>query len=793
MTADPVQSFNKMLFAIKHAKYVSKDKMSELTKQAMSCIKHYKHVVFGVEKFIAKCDSKFKVAGFYVIDSIVRQGIKKFKEKDVFGPRFAKNLQTTLENALAECSEDDKLKIVRVLNLWKTNNVFAPELIDDLLNYCKQKQLDVDIETVEMKVKGDEANMSIYSSDKPKKKKATPRTPPQPGRSLNESLTSQASRDSLSDVPQPDRLSERELAAHLRNYFPHWASTFEKDLTSFRKFCDLFNEQLKDRVIRERAADGANISSILSENFEYSDDEDQDDKKPTKSQAEPLAHDLVERLALEVFTDGEFRNQLESLYAKLNIPLPPSNPANSQNLNALLSQQAEAQSNPWANTAGAPLYANSYAPVPHQAPAVGQSLNGNSDNRNDWDSKNRKRGRSRSPSRSSDPRKRKSHRSRRSRSNSDSDREQERERRRIGLPSHPRHDHVVLGSRTLWFGRLPQICTEQEIRDAVKDYAPSPERINIIPSRACCYVTFSQRRAAFKIIDRYCKDIRVNGRNIKVDWAHGSGFSKGDRLLEYWNSDRGYMEIPYSKLPSDLTKILEGSHLDVSTLPPEMKGKYDETGPVAGAFEQNDQNKSDEIPLSLIPTPGQLPTDLPPFPQQQQQLPSIPDPSTNIAQTGLPPINLAGSGLIDPTMFLAVLQNQQRQQQMNNLLSAFQQQNSALLPTPPSNSAPMSFNPATQLSASNDDLTHLTPDQHFQTPVASRGTFFGRPRFNGAQSTGFRPRGRGRGRGGAFQPRTGFPRFDQYPNPMALSSNNFSVPPPNNFQIDQTEDMDESQ
>ena len=44
----------------------------------------------------------------YVIDSIVRQGRKQHNDKDVFGPRFALNFVTTLDNAL-KCSEDDKV------------------------------------------------------------------------------------------------------------------------------------------------------------------------------------------------------------------------------------------------------------------------------------------------------------------------------------------------------------------------------------------------------------------------------------------------------------------------------------------------------------------------------------------------------------------------------------------------------------------------------------------------------------------------------------------------------------
>lgn len=100
----------------------------------MKAIKFYKHVVQSVEKFILKCKQEYKIPGLYVIDSIVRQSRHQFgTEKDVFAPRFARNMQTTFAN-LFQCSPEDKSKIIRVLNLWQKNNVFAPEVIQPLFD-----------------------------------------------------------------------------------------------------------------------------------------------------------------------------------------------------------------------------------------------------------------------------------------------------------------------------------------------------------------------------------------------------------------------------------------------------------------------------------------------------------------------------------------------------------------------------------------------------------------------------------------------------------------------------------
>lgn len=108
--------------------------MTSITRSAMKAIKFYKHVVQSVEKFILKCKQEYKIPGLYVIDSIVRQSRHQFgTEKDVFAPRFARNMQTTFAN-LFQCSPEDKSKIIRVLNLWQKNSVFAPEVIQPLFD-----------------------------------------------------------------------------------------------------------------------------------------------------------------------------------------------------------------------------------------------------------------------------------------------------------------------------------------------------------------------------------------------------------------------------------------------------------------------------------------------------------------------------------------------------------------------------------------------------------------------------------------------------------------------------------
>lgn len=100
----------------------------------MKAIKFYKHVVQSVEKFIQKCRTEYKIPGIYVIDSIVRQSRHQFgADKDVFAPRFARNIQTTFVH-LFKCPPEEKGRLIRVLNLWQKNNVFAPEVIQPLFD-----------------------------------------------------------------------------------------------------------------------------------------------------------------------------------------------------------------------------------------------------------------------------------------------------------------------------------------------------------------------------------------------------------------------------------------------------------------------------------------------------------------------------------------------------------------------------------------------------------------------------------------------------------------------------------
>merc|ERR1712018_172619 len=132
---EAVKLFNQELSSLYEIKPpISKAKMTAITKGAIKAIKYYKHVVQSVEKFIQKCRPEYKIPGLYVIDSIARQSRHQFgPQKDVFAPRFAKNIQLTFYH-LYKCPEEEKSRIIRVLNLWQKNEVFTAEVIQPLFD-----------------------------------------------------------------------------------------------------------------------------------------------------------------------------------------------------------------------------------------------------------------------------------------------------------------------------------------------------------------------------------------------------------------------------------------------------------------------------------------------------------------------------------------------------------------------------------------------------------------------------------------------------------------------------------
>ncbi|XP_028410250.1 splicing factor, arginine/serine-rich 15-like [Dendronephthya gigantea] len=130
-----VRQFNSELSTLYATKPpISKAKVTSITRLALKAAKYYKHVVQSLEKFVQKCRPEYKVPALYVIDSIIRQSRHQFgADKDVFGPRFGRNITNSFQNFF-KCLPEEQSKLIKVLNLWQKNKVYTPEVIQPLLN-----------------------------------------------------------------------------------------------------------------------------------------------------------------------------------------------------------------------------------------------------------------------------------------------------------------------------------------------------------------------------------------------------------------------------------------------------------------------------------------------------------------------------------------------------------------------------------------------------------------------------------------------------------------------------------
>uniref|UniRef100_A0A1I7W6D2 CID domain-containing protein n=1 Tax=Heterorhabditis bacteriophora TaxID=37862 RepID=A0A1I7W6D2_HETBA len=127
MDTDVVKAFNAELSSIYDSRPpLSKKKIQDISKAALKAKSYYKHVVFSVEKFLAKCKTEYKIPCLYVIDSIIRSSKHQLKEKDVYAARFLKNFSKTLADLLS-CPVTEQI--------WNNNNliVIFPSLADVLI------------------------------------------------------------------------------------------------------------------------------------------------------------------------------------------------------------------------------------------------------------------------------------------------------------------------------------------------------------------------------------------------------------------------------------------------------------------------------------------------------------------------------------------------------------------------------------------------------------------------------------------------------------------------------------
>ncbi|KAM6912281.1 SR-related and CTD-associated factor 8 [Xenentodon cancila] len=591
---EAVKAFNNELYSLNEYKPpISKAKMTQITKSGIKAIKFYKHVVQSVEKFIQKCKPEYKVPGLYVIDSIVRQSRHQFgTEKDVFAPRFSKNIIVTFQH-LYRCPPDDKSKIVRVLNLWQKNAVFKSDIIQPLLDMAAG-------------IPPPSATPVLPSSAAPVNN-TTPGTPATPATPANivQGLPDWASQITNTDtVAAVAQILQSPQGQQLQQLVQSLQLQQQKPQPSLLQALDAgLVVQLQALTAQLTAAATANSLNPLEQRvssfnkkllgpFDFGNESErsEESKKDASSSqlpmvSEPINSSLFHQLAEQLQQQNleQFQKQLlEQQQKAMNI----------EGQDSIFGQDNSV-------TAGQ----NSSQP---QLPEPENKIDDSIDNQQqDMDldegpdgmeeeifepedkktlstrSRTRSRSRSRSPKRRrsrsrSDSRKRKHRKRSRSRSRDRKRkssrsysserraREREKERQKKGLPP-IRSKTLSVCSTTLWVGQVDKKATQQDLTNLFEEFGQI-ESINMIPPRGCAYICMVHRQDAYRARQKLSTgSFKIGSKIIKIAWALNKGVKQ--EYKQFWDVDLGVTYIPWEKVKvDDLDGFAEGGIIDQETV-----------------------------------------------------------------------------------------------------------------------------------------------------------------------------------------------------------------------------------
>ncbi|XP_037079200.1 SR-related and CTD-associated factor 8-like, partial [Pollicipes pollicipes] len=589
---DLVKVFNAELTSLYDQKPpISKVKMTSLTKGAIRAIKFYKHAVQSVEKFLQKCRTEYKIPGLYVIDSIVRQSRHQFGvDRDVFAPRFAKNLSVTFYH-IFKCPPEDKSKVIRVLNLWQKNQVFPPEVIQPIFDLADPESA---------------TSREIEQQLLAKEQQPTPAAPP--------STAAGAAAGPPGDGPAPAGRQAEGAPA-----------TAQVDPGLIQKLHQLQTLLAQPTATPEQAA--PKFNQRLLDDFDY-DEEPDGTPKPVEPSLESLGTllsnpDVLKQLQGLQQTlqaqkqqeqserDRKFRlqeNEFDKQLAQTVGSLPFASEIELKPPSASELAMMSAMSAPLAATGDRDMrleLAPELAVPPPRRPA---SPLEEGERGPDTDNDDRARDR--------DERER------------ESERERERERKKRGLPA-LKPDHLGVCSTTLWVGHLSKLVHQEDLSDLFGEYGDVLS-IDLIPPRGCAFICMNRRQDAARALLKL-KNHKLQGKPITIAWAPGKGM-KGKDFKDYWEVEAGCSYIPHGRLTvmSDLDAMEEGGMIDDQSVPDWLKGRYQQL------------HQMDQLPVSAVPVLGDpmqqlampapagagtapfvtLPTSLPP--QQQLMAPSEP-------------------------------------------------------------------------------------------------------------------------------------------------------------------------
>ncbi|KAK0134817.1 Splicing factor, arginine/serine-rich 15 [Merluccius polli] len=490
---------------------ISRAKMMSVTKSAIKAIKLYKHVVQIVEKFIKKCKPDLKVPGLYVVDSIVRQSRHQFGvEKDVFGPRFLKNFTDTFHN-LYLCSEDDKSKIVRVLNLWQKNGVFDMDIIQPLL---------------------DMANSPLapaHSMGGP----APCQPDPQPSLSPALAAVSQPpSSHALAAVAQLFQTSGGQELQKMLHNLQQGENTQAAMLSNSGVSGQLHSPSAQPNPYGAFTEQKSSLAKKLLDRFDYDDEpEDVRNKESGHSLGAP----------------GNSFNQFPDQETDMESNFHP------HMMGGTNAREGSSREDPSSRREG------------RQKGFGRRSRSG---------SRSPRRRRSRSTSRTRRSRHRRSgsqSRERRwksrSRSQDRTERERDRERRQKGLPT-VKGQTLSVCSTTLWVGQLDKRTQQSDVMSLLEEFGQI-DSVNMIPPRGCAYIVMVHRQDAYTALHKLSSGLfKVNQKPIKIAWALNKGIKSTHK--KFWDVERGVTYIPWNKVKvEELESFREGGMLDMDSINPD--------------------------------------------------------------------------------------------------------------------------------------------------------------------------------------------------------------------------------
>ncbi|VDK38274.1 unnamed protein product [Gongylonema pulchrum] len=177
------------------------------------------------------------------------------------------------------------MKVVRVLNLWKSHEIFDAAKLRPWLEYCsnvhglEEHFTETDFVTVEKSVKGEQADFSIYNrvpGRTEKRKIVEPRSPQEIRSRTPPPMTREPSDDAVEGG-----VSEKETLAMLTAMNLDLSGMFSSDPSLLQKISKLVNNKLTERRELDSKRQGS-IKNLLSREFDYSDDEESGDDESSR-------------------------------------------------------------------------------------------------------------------------------------------------------------------------------------------------------------------------------------------------------------------------------------------------------------------------------------------------------------------------------------------------------------------------------------------------------------------------------------------------------------------------------